>query len=352
MAGTLEADTPLATPVTRAHKGPACAPHRRLSCSAFSSRWASSPCRWSASRTLRRTRSRRSSGRTPCAGSRCDTVPGKALRSSSRASFQARADAPPAARGAAPGRPEVLVTRTGVPSFDLLGVTWRAGAKPADLTVLVRTHGDSGWTRWTALDATPTPDAREARTARPGTEPLWVGDADGYQVRVDVRRGTLPRGLRVDLVDPGSSDADDEVRGRPADAVGPGRRRPAGDLHPGAVGRRRVDPRHLAVVQHHGPHRLRAPHGRRQRLLRRRRSRRSCGRSTRTTSRATTGRTSATTSWSTGSAGSGRAGTAAWTGPSSARTPAASTSTRSRCPRSATSTRSPRRRSWSTRSRG
>ena len=168
------------------------------------------------------------------------------------------------------------MTRTGLPSFDLLGVTWRAGAKPADLTVLVRTHGDSGWTRWTALDPTPTPAAREARTARPGTEPLWVGDADGYQVRVDVRRGTLPRGLRVDLVDPGSSDADDEVgAGRPMQSAA-GRRRPAGDLHPGAVGRRRVDPRHRAALQRDDPRRLRAPHRRRQRLLRGGGARRSC----------------------------------------------------------------------------
>ncbi len=148
-------------------------------------------------------------------GVQLDRVPGGALRGSARASFQARQEAAPSARGAAPGRPEVLVTRTGVPSFDLLGVTWRAGTT-AHLTVLVRTHGAAGWTRWTSLDATPSPDAREARTARPGTEPLWVGDADGYQVRVDVRRGSLPRGLRVDLVDPGSSDADDEVgAGRP-----------------------------------------------------------------------------------------------------------------------------------------
>ena len=143
----------------------------------------------------------------PLRGVQLDRVPGGAVRGSARASFQARQEAVPSARGAAPGRPEVLVTRTGVPSFDLLGVTWRAGTT-ADLTVLVRTHGDSGWSRWTALDATPAPDAREARDARPGTEPLWVGDADGYQVRVDVRRGALPRGLRVDLVDPGSSDAD------------------------------------------------------------------------------------------------------------------------------------------------
>ena len=135
------------------------------------------------------------------------------------------------------------MTRTGLPSFDLLGVTWRAGASrptsPSSSAPTATPAGPAG-RRWTP---TATPAAREARTARPGTEPLWVGDADGYQVRVDVRRGALPRGLRVDLVDPGSSDADDEVgAGRPMQSAA-GRRRPAGDLHPGPVGRRRVDPR-------------------------------------------------------------------------------------------------------------
>jgi hypothetical protein len=130
-------------------------------------------------------------------------VGGAALRGSSRVTF------------AAAGRPEVLVTRTGLASFDLLGVTWRAG-RTADLDVLVRTHGGHGWSEWTALDVTDTPSTREARTARPGTEPLWVGDSDGYQVRVDVRGGRLPAGLRVDLVDPGSSAADAHVgAGRP-----------------------------------------------------------------------------------------------------------------------------------------
>jgi len=102
-----------------------------------------------------------------------------ALRGSARATF------------AAAGRPEVLVRRTGLASFDLLGVTWRAGST-ADLDVLARTHGTSGWSEWTALDITDTPSTREARKARPGTEPLWVGDSDGYQVRVDVRSGRLP----------------------------------------------------------------------------------------------------------------------------------------------------------------
>ena len=132
------------------------------------------------------------------------------LRTSLRASFQARAESAPADRGAVPGRPDVFVTRTGVAGFDLLGVTWKLGWSGA-LTVLARTHGARGWSEWNSLDLVDTPSTREARGARPGTEPLWVGDSDGYQVRVDVRRGTLPRGLRVDLVDPGTASADDEV---------------------------------------------------------------------------------------------------------------------------------------------
>ena len=61
-------------------------------------------------------------------------------------------------------------------------------AAPADLdrrsrARTARTAGAAG-PRWTS----PTPRAAgEGRTARPGTEPLWVGDSDGYQVRVDVR---------------------------------------------------------------------------------------------------------------------------------------------------------------------
>jgi hypothetical protein len=144
----------------------------------------------------------------PLTGVNLTAVGRAAAAKSFQASAEARDEARRSERGRAPGRPEVLVARTGVESFRLLGVTWRRTAPAPALTVLVRTHGDEGWTGWTALDVTPTPRASEARTARPGTEPLWVGEADGYQVRVDVRDGRLPRGLRVDLIDPGSSPAD------------------------------------------------------------------------------------------------------------------------------------------------
>src|SRR5471030_3244007 len=104
-------------------------------------------------------------------------------------------------------RPAVLASARSTQSFSLLGVTWRATKRPADLTVVVRAHGGKGWSAWTPLDPEDPASAPEA-TARLGTEPLWVGKSDGYQVRVDLRSGALPRGLRVDLVAPGDSPAD------------------------------------------------------------------------------------------------------------------------------------------------
>lgn len=114
----------------------------------------------------------------------------------------------------AAGRPEVLAERTGLAPFDLLGVTWRATTPAPQLAVSVRTHDAAGWTGWTELDPAVAPAPAEARGARPGTEPLWVDGADGYQVRVDVRSGRLPPGLRIDLIDPGSSPADARPAGR------------------------------------------------------------------------------------------------------------------------------------------
>jgi hypothetical protein len=132
---------------------------------------------------------------------------------SKQASAEARADVLATdQRGAPPSRPAVFTKPRGAADFELLGVTWRAGS-PADLTVLVRTHGESGWTDWTALDPAPTPDRAEGELLRAGTEPLYAGPSDGYQVRVDVREGSLPDDLRVDLIDPGESRADGSVGG-------------------------------------------------------------------------------------------------------------------------------------------
>ena len=110
------------------------------------------------------------------------------------------------------GRPAVLTTiLRSHRAFQTLGVTWDqpAGVEP-DLTVVLRTRSRQGWTGWQPLevqDGAHTTDGA-ARGLRGGTEPAWVGPSDAVQVRVDVRSGRLPHALRVELIDPGTSDFD------------------------------------------------------------------------------------------------------------------------------------------------
>jgi hypothetical protein len=101
----------------------------------------------------------------------------------------------------------VLASARAAKAFQLLGVTWRSSQQPVDLTVVVRAHGAQGWSAWTPLEQLDEVGPSDA-AGRLGTEPLWVGDSDGYQVRVDLHSGALPTGLRVDLVAPGDSAAD------------------------------------------------------------------------------------------------------------------------------------------------
>ncbi len=116
--------------------------------------------------------------------------------------------------GAGRGRPLVLTRQLRTARFQSLGVTWQmpAGTPPV-LSVLVRTRSSHGWSGWHALDteADTAGDPASHQVQRAGTEPLWVGPGDGVQVRVDHLAGPAPRGLRVELIDPGTSGYDAEV---------------------------------------------------------------------------------------------------------------------------------------------
>jgi N-acetylmuramoyl-L-alanine amidase/LGFP repeat len=96
--------------------------------------------------------------------------------------------------------------RRSTEDFSLVGITWRRGSAPAGTEVQVRTHGERGWTRWSELhfhpDEGPAP-GEEAGETRDGTEPLWVGTADGVDVRVLGSTGAAPADLEVTMVDPG-----------------------------------------------------------------------------------------------------------------------------------------------------
>lgn len=99
--------------------------------------------------------------------------------------------------------------RTSTEQFSLLGVSWTGVTKELEGTAQVRTRSiESGkWTGWQHLDLElHLPEKAEAGM-RAASEPLWVGPSDGVEVRVVAADGSstaaLPKGLEVNLVDPG-----------------------------------------------------------------------------------------------------------------------------------------------------
>lgn len=105
--------------------------------------------------------------------------------------------------------------------FSLLGVVWDDAKAELHGTVQVRTRaaGTRTWSGWQDVDThnqehAPDPGTPEYDAAHihGSTAPLWVGHSDGVEVRVradaagDGRAtpGALPRGLHIDLVDPGA----------------------------------------------------------------------------------------------------------------------------------------------------
>ncbi|PKV86085.1 N-acetylmuramoyl-L-alanine amidase [Streptomyces sp. TLI_146] len=118
------------------------------------------------------------------------------------------------------GRAQGLPERNTEP-FSLLGVVWDDAKAELHGTVQVRTRavGSRTWSGWQDVDThnqehAPDPGTAEYDAARlhGSTAPLWVGHSDGVEVRVRpeaagegrVTPGALPRGLHVDLVDPGA----------------------------------------------------------------------------------------------------------------------------------------------------
>ncbi|UQT56737.1 FG-GAP-like repeat-containing protein [Streptomyces durmitorensis] len=116
----------------------------------------------------------------------------------------------------ADGAKERELPRTSTKQFSLLGVSWTGVTKELEGTAQVRTRSieSAKWTGWQSLDLElHLPEKAEAGM-RAASEPLWVGPSDGVEVRVVAADGTsseaLPKGLEVNLVDPGvtSKEAD------------------------------------------------------------------------------------------------------------------------------------------------
>ncbi|WP_329384797.1 peptidoglycan recognition protein [Streptomyces sp. NBC_01351] len=153
----------------------------------------------------------------------------------------ATADRTPGVPGmsASPRLPETrgLAARD-VTTFSLVGVVWDDVATQLHGRVQVRTRSTAtaAWSDWQDVEThnsehAADPDAVERGSGRirGATAPLWVGESDGIEVRVQAEPGAdtatrtpgrLPSGLRIELVDPGLSSPGrgaDGKNGRPED---------------------------------------------------------------------------------------------------------------------------------------
>jgi len=83
--------------------------------------------------------------------------------------------------------------------FDLVGLKWRS---PAHAGARIRVRDPDGhWSRWTAMG--------DQHGGRGGSEPVWSGGADAYQLRLE----RVPRGLRAHFVNTtGTASAADRAK--------------------------------------------------------------------------------------------------------------------------------------------
>ncbi|MEU8758115.1 N-acetylmuramoyl-L-alanine amidase [Streptomyces sp. NPDC048659] len=107
------------------------------------------------------------------------------------------------------GRGEAVLSQRDTQRFGLLGVSWTDPEAKIEGKIQARSRdAETGtWTEWMDLEPYPALLDGKRAGARGSTEPIWVGASDGAEVRVTdgAADGALPAGLRLDLVDPGTS---------------------------------------------------------------------------------------------------------------------------------------------------
>ncbi len=120
------------------------------------------------------------------------------------------------------GKGKSGVDRRGTEPFSLLGISWPKAKAHIEGRAEVRTRNAASgeWSAWTELHAhiTGVESAEgDEKKARGATEPIWVGPSDGVEARVVAEDGTvssLPRWMRLDLVDPGVTKKEAEKANR------------------------------------------------------------------------------------------------------------------------------------------
>ncbi|RYP83703.1 hypothetical protein EKO23_18270 [Nocardioides guangzhouensis] len=110
-----------------------------------------------------------------------------------------------------PAKHELVSDPEKVTGYGAVGVTWQHGEELKDdqITVLVRTRTDGTWSSWTAVqyheEHGPDPDSDEGRHARPGTDPLLVGEVDEVQAKAVTTYGSIPDDVTLSVIQPGAS---------------------------------------------------------------------------------------------------------------------------------------------------
>ncbi|MFI8961421.1 N-acetylmuramoyl-L-alanine amidase [Streptomyces sp. NPDC053493] len=125
------------------------------------------------------------------------------------------------------GKGEAALSQRSTEPFGLLGVSWTDQNAKIKGTIEARTRSiETGeWSHWIELE--PHPVGMDGyRPGAPGsTEPVWVGASDGAEVRISdgAAAGTLPAGLKLNMVDPGGAGAaakrDGDLHAEPAGFV-------------------------------------------------------------------------------------------------------------------------------------
>jgi hypothetical protein len=115
------------------------------------------------------------------------------------------------------GSSSLTTTPQKVTGFGEVGVTWAHGVAVPEtgLQVTARTRTGGRWTDWSDVpydpDHGPDPGSAEARHARPGTDPVLVGEVGRVQVRV-VSHQPLPADMQLAVISPGHARRSTEER--------------------------------------------------------------------------------------------------------------------------------------------
>jgi hypothetical protein len=112
------------------------------------------------------------------------------------------------------GRVLVETAELGTAAFRMVGVSWDHDSRLTDLTGEIRVRDDGQWSGWQQVASDADNSAQsgpDGVAARDGADPIWVDHADGVQLRLTSVTGDAPVGLRLDLIDPGTSAADAAV---------------------------------------------------------------------------------------------------------------------------------------------